>query len=290
MLGGVLAAAALVAAAFGGDDAATTTYRLEQPDGKASTAADAATAIRVLERRLSGVGAAGVKIAGDGTATLTLTVPAALDKRREEILRLAERPGTVEFRVCASSDEERRWRDISAELEQPLLAPKRYRWLPVDIEDHFPYVLVHVPEQVVAAQMQKLRVSGSPDDSPAMKSLRAEFESTLRDEVFTGGQLARGEVRQHPISGNVVWFEFKPERKQAFEAFTGRHINEQLAIVLDGRVVAWPVIKSALPGEGMIVGEGRDGFSMIDAQGLASVIVSGPLSVRLIRVPAPETK
>ena len=73
----------------------------------------------------------------------------------------------------------------------------------------------------------------------------------------------------------VVYFEMKPDRAQPFADFTWRHAGKQLAFVLDGAMVSAPVIRSALPGEGIISGSGGAGFTRLEASVLAHILHSG---------------
>ena len=70
-------------------------------------------------------------------------------------------------------------------------------------------------------------------------------------------------------------FEMVEGRKAEFESFTARHVNRRLAIIVDGRVLAVPSIRSPLPGAGIITGGGASGFTREDAESLAAVLISG---------------
>jgi preprotein translocase subunit SecD len=287
-LGGLLALLGVVAAAFGGEDVATTvTFGLKRPDGKATTKADTETVVAVLGRRLNGAGLEGIKISADACATVTLKVPGALSARRDEIASLAERPGTIEFRIVASADETKKWRQISEELDGPLVAPKRFAWVPSAADR--PEYLVVTPERPITAHIEKLLASGLPDDDVVVESLRGDLERVRRDEVFTGDQLQR--VEMHRQSTQVlVYFAFREDRKTSFGEFTERHVKDLLAIILDGKVESAPVIRSRLPGEGIIEGGGAAGFTEREARELATVLNAGALPVRLVRLEAPEKK
>jgi len=73
----------------------------------------------------------------------------------------------------------------------------------------------------------------------------------------------------------AVRFELKNERKQAFHAMTRKAVGQHLAIMLDGKVQMAPVIKSALPGGGVITGK----FSDQEAKELALLLNAGALPV-----------
>ena len=117
-------------------------------------------------------------------------------------------------------------------------------------------------------------------ESPEYRDAQAKFDEVVRSDVFRGDQLARTEI-QHQVAQIVVFFEFKAERKPYFGAFTEKHVRENMAIILDGRVNSAPVIKSPLPGEGIIEGGVGTGFKEEDAKKLAIVLESGSTGVNL---------
>jgi len=75
----------------------------------------------------------------------------------------------------------------------------------------------------------------------------------------------------------VVNFELRDDRKQAFREFTRRNIQKKMAIVLDNKCQMAPVIKSEIPGQGII--EGR--FTAQDAGDLKLLLNAGALPVPL---------
>jgi preprotein translocase subunit SecD len=288
-LGGLLALVGVVAAAFGGEDVATSvTYRLEPLAGRQITDQDIDRVCRVLSRRLTGAGLGDQAITSRGPLERTeISVTFKASPDREAVLRMLERPGTIEFRIVAPAEDTRKWRQISEELDGPLVAPKRFAWVPYAADR--PECLVVTPERPIAAHIEKLLASGLPDDDVVVESLRGDLERVRRDEVFTGDQLQRVEVHRQSTQV-LVYFAFREDRKTSFGEFTERHVKELLAIILDGKVESAPVIRSRLPGEGIIEGGGATGFTEREARELASVLEAGALPVRLVRVEAPEKK
>lgn len=286
MLGGVLAVVGAVAAAFGGDDnAITLTYRLEKLRDAEVTVADARAVNGVLARRLESAGYTSTMLKADGATTITVTVWSDKPGARDEICRLLDRPGTLEFRVCASEEETRKWRAISKEPGGALTVPQEFAWLTyAEHQD----CLVLTPERPIAAKLEKAR-SEHPSDDTVVAQLQSDLERTRREEVFTGDQLGRAEMHRAIVQGPVVYFEFREDRKKAFADFTERHVGQSLAIILDGKVNCIPTIKSRLPGAGIIEGGGATGFTEGEAQMLANVLTAGALPARLVRV-EPEKK
>lgn len=75
----------------------------------------------------------------------------------------------------------------------------------------------------------------------------------------------------------VVTFVLKPNKKHAFHQFTQRNVGRLMAIVLDGKCQMAPVIKSPIPGEGIIEGN----FTTEEAGDLRLLLNAGALPVPL---------
>ncbi len=109
--------------------------------------------------------------------------------------------------------------------------------------------------------------------------------------VLTGTHLkqSRVDTQGHSGMGLSIDFELDSEGAQIFEAFTGSHIGDRLAIVLDSMVQSAPRIESRIPGgRGQITGT----FTAQEAKLLANVLNSGnlqaPMSVVEERTVGPE--
>ncbi len=74
-----------------------------------------------------------------------------------------------------------------------------------------------------------------------------------------------------------IAFSLTDEGGDIFHAHSSTHIGQQLAIVLDGRVLTAPVIQAALSDQGVISGS----FTAEEAHILALQIRSGSLALRL---------
>ncbi|MGD9498423.1 MAG: protein translocase subunit SecD, partial [Armatimonadota bacterium] len=82
------------------------------------------------------------------------------------------------------------------------------------------------------------------------EQVRAESEV-----AFTGRDLLpNASVRAGERGDWVVAFELRPQQKDDFHEFTRRNIGRIMAIVLDREVQMAPVIRSAIPGSGIIEG------------------------------------
>jgi len=100
----------------------------------------------------------------------------------------------------------------------------------------------------------------------------SEIEFTGRD-LKTNARVQTGQGLDF-----VVGFELRNERKEAFRRFTNRSIGRYMAIVLDEVAQSAPVIRSEIPGSGII--EGR--FGAREANQLALLLNAGALPVPLV--------
>jgi preprotein translocase subunit SecD len=98
--------------------------------------------------------------------------------------------------------------------------------------------------------------------------------------IITGEYLTNARPAQSPTGeGPIVEFEMDNVGGRRFRTETGRHIQDYMAIVLDGRVMGRPpVIESAIGTRGQITMGGK---SLADAQDLALVLRAGALPVPL---------
>lgn len=96
--------------------------------------------------------------------------------------------------------------------------------------------------------------------------------------IIDGTFLTGATPNQDPLEGAKVDFVFNNEGGQRFRKETARHINDNMAIVLDDRVMSAPVIQSAIGARGQITMGGND---LQAAQDLALVLRAGSLPVPL---------
>ncbi len=95
---------------------------------------------------------------------------------------------------------------------------------------------------------------------------------------FTGTDLkSNAAVSAGQKNDWVVNFELKDRQVKAFHDFTRTHVGWIMAIVLDGKVQMAPVIRSAIPGKGII--EGNMGVE--EAKRLALLLNAGALPVHI---------
>jgi len=102
-------------------------------------------------------------------------------------------------------------------------------------------------------------------------------------DIITGEYLVDAKPSQDPLEGAKVDFQLNNEGGRRFRSETGKNINNNMAIVLDDRVMSAPVIQGAIGTRGQITMGGRD---IQQAQDLALVLRAGALPVPLIVVEA----
>lgn len=97
--------------------------------------------------------------------------------------------------------------------------------------------------------------------------------------IITGEVLTDARPSTDPLEGNVVQFTLNNEGARRFKTETGKHVKDNMAIVLDQRVVTAPVLNSAIGRSGQIT---LGGGTLQAAQDLALVLRAGALPVPLI--------
>jgi preprotein translocase subunit SecD len=96
--------------------------------------------------------------------------------------------------------------------------------------------------------------------------------------IITGEYLTDARPTSDPVDGNLVQFTLNREGGRRFQNETGRHIRDNMAVVLDKRVITAPTIQSAIGTNGQIT---LGGGTLQDAQDLAIVLRAGALPVPL---------
>ena len=97
--------------------------------------------------------------------------------------------------------------------------------------------------------------------------------------IITGEYLTDAKPNRNQLEpGYIVEFEFNAEGGRIFRRETGRHIRDNMAVVLDDRVMTAPTINSAIGRNGQIT---LGGAGLQEAQDLALVLRAGALPVPL---------
>jgi len=96
--------------------------------------------------------------------------------------------------------------------------------------------------------------------------------------IITGEYLIDARPNSDPVDGNVVTFTLNNEGGRRFKNETAKHLKENMAIVLDDKVMTAPVIQGSIGRNGQIT---LGGGSLQAAQDLALVLRAGALPVPL---------
>jgi preprotein translocase subunit SecD len=100
-----------------------------------------------------------------------------------------------------------------------------------------------------------------------------QFYAVERSRQVTGRDLKNARPGLGQFNQPIVEFSLTPDGATKFGELTGANVNSPLAIVLDGRVVSAPNIRSKITDNGQIEG----GFTQQQAQDLSTVLRSGAL-------------
>jgi protein-export membrane protein SecD len=119
---------------------------------------------------------------------------------------------------------------------------------------------------------------GSDSMSLANAWYRSLYVTDAR-AIITGDYLTDARPNTSPLEGTIVQFTLNNVGGRRFRNETGKHVGDQMAIVLDNRVMGRPpVIQSAIGTQGQITMGGKD---LAAAQDLALVLRAGALPVPL---------
>ncbi len=102
-----------------------------------------------------------------------------------------------------------------------------------------------------------------------------------KDDMVTGANLKTAVPQPDPQSPSrlIVSFEFNRKGGRELARFTGRNVGRFTAIVLDGKIKSYPVIRSKIPdGRGYIEGS----FTDVEARDLSVILRAGALPADLI--------
>jgi preprotein translocase subunit SecD len=148
-----------------------------------------------------------------------------------------------------------------------------------------------VPEAAFAAIEQALALPAIQGAMPPGKVMRWGVDSLANGSaryyalyvldsraIIQGDALIDARPNTDPVEGNVVQFTLNNEGARRFKTETGKHVKDNMAIVLDQRVVTAPVLNSAIGRNGQIT---LGGGSLQAAQDLALVLRAGALPVPL---------
>jgi len=198
----------------------------------------------------------------------------------ERVRRIAGGAGVMAFRLVAGLDETAKvLRDIDKRLPGevlPFLKRDGERVVvPAEHVAKIEQVLEKAQAEAGLVPEGKAVMLGraEPDDSRALYVVDRE---PLLEGRITQSAVARADERVH--RNWKVLFKLTPDAATRFGAITEQNINRALAIVVDGEVLAAPIIRSKIGGSGEISGS----FTGEEATDLATALKLGPLPLRLV--------
>jgi protein-export membrane protein SecD len=206
-------------------------------------------AIEIMRNRIDQFGVAEPLITRQGDKWIVIQLPGIKDPQSAK--DLIGKTALLEFRIVNNSQEANKVLDL---IRDKGITPDQYRENPSAYPD------------IQAAMPQDASVFEGKEDSRYY---------VLDKAVLTGASLTNAKVEfEGQFGQTVVGIEFNREGARIFEDVTGRNIQRNLAIVLDGIVQSAPVINQRIP-EGKAVIQGS--FSAESAKLLATVLRAGAL-------------
>lgn len=103
------------------------------------------------------------------------------------------------------------------------------------------------------------------------------YYAVEKKRVVTGQDFESVHPSRDQFGGPMLEFKLKSQAASAFSEETGANVGRGLAIVLNGRVVSSPVVRSRISGRGQIEGN----FTEEEIQDLVTVLRSGALPAHL---------
>ncbi len=195
-------------------------------------------AVEVLRKRVDGLGVREPVIAPQGSDRILVQLPGAVDAAGAR--SLIEKTTFLEFKPV-----------LDAAPSRELLEAKLPGGVPED--------------QVIVIQE-----SATGKESEA---LLVPKKATLTGDMLEDARLGF-DRRNRPL----IEFQWNSEGARIFRDFTGEHIGDRLAAIIDGKVVTAPVIQSKIGRNGQITGD----FTRDEAANTAVQLRSGALPIPLV--------
>ncbi|HEY8989717.1 MAG TPA: protein translocase subunit SecD [Candidatus Limnocylindrales bacterium] len=104
------------------------------------------------------------------------------------------------------------------------------------------------------------------------------IDETQFPPLFSGTELDSAAIGSDSTGKRVVVFHLKDAGAKLFASYTGAHVGDYFAIVLDGRVISAPRIDEAIPGGNVQISQpGIGGYPLKEATDLVTVLQFGSL-------------
>jgi SecD/SecF fusion protein len=188
-------------------------------------------AAEVLRRRVDRLGIAEPVIQPSGANHILIQLPGLSEAQQTEARANIEKAAYLEFRLVH--------KDSEALLKENIIEPG------------YEVLKLKVKNQDGTERLEPLLVEKRLANGLTGKFIKRAFPS-----------------REQYSNAPEIEFEFDAEGARRFSEFTGSHIGDRLAIVLDGELETAPVIQSQINGRGVITGN----FDIAEATSIANVL------------------
>jgi preprotein translocase subunit SecD len=211
--------------------------------------------ITVINNRIDALGVANALVVRQGREFILVQLPGVYGS--EDAKKIIGKTALLEFRMVKNDDALVK---IVEAIEKEKLLPDDIlsKGLPADIKKLVPSGMELLPVK----EGGYLLTNATPD-------LTGKYLKQARVDQGSGNGLQ--------IQGVAVEFELNTEGANLFEALTGSHIGDRLAIVLDGIIQSAPTIQSRIRNNGQITGVGSDN----EAKLIANILNSGNLQAAM---------
>ncbi|MEX0776503.1 MAG: protein translocase subunit SecD [Phycisphaeraceae bacterium] len=211
-----------------------------------------------------------------------------------DLIAMLRGAGVLEFRIAprfgALPDEN----DYRQQLEEkgPTAGPTRpYRWLPVDKPENF--------AEGKNSRVTRANIVAMNADARGFFAGRGLIAQAYGDAIYMllantpgasmtpaqeGWQLTAANQIPDDRGLPAVGFSLNVVGAQLMGQLTGNHLQQPMAIVLDGRVMSAPNINDKISGNGIITG-GQGGFSPQELEYLTRTLRAGALQAKLSDYP-----
>ncbi len=257
----------------------TLTYDAHDDFGDPPSAAAQANLVHVLSARLTGIGLPAASVAFPEPTRLVARFGEAPDAEARAAQAI-EHEIEFRFRVRAPAEFENRERTRRDTLGDMYLVTEGFAWFPLDPRLGEGEVLLIVPEVPVVERVAAERAR-EPRDEKALAAAEQELGEVLLREVFGARDLCAASAR-HDATGSSVLVVLAEDRRAAFLEFTQHYLGKPLAVVVDGHVIAAPVLTSPLADAAEIRPPG-EGFDRETADRLAEGLRRSAFGIRLER-------
>ncbi|MFN0241356.1 MAG: protein translocase subunit SecD [Planctomycetota bacterium] len=195
----------------------------------------------------------------------------------DDLQRRIENVGDMQFLLGANTEDFSRFgTDLQRERQRvdtwidahPNEPIERFNNLPTD-QGGPPELLRWYPHRLADDQ---------PDTTP-LKERVVPLVIPPEEWRFSGDDLEAVGPTADDVGYPAVSFEIATAKKNAFGDFTSAHIDDGLAIVLNGEIATLATIQDKLPGSGIING-GATGFTQKEVKDLIAILRSGSLRIR----------